>query len=81
MVDTDPTGVPFKLWRSVLEQPEGLFAEGTVDDDGLLTVTWLALGKLPDPRSIALDDLLEHLQQAGPGVFRVELAEPPGDDE
>lgn len=75
--DDSPTGVPFKLWRRVLDQPEGVFAEGTVDDAGLLTITWLAIGQLPDPGSIALDDLLEHLQSGGSGVtFRVELVEP-----
>lgn len=75
--DDSPTAVPFKLWRRVLSEPEALFAEGTVDELGMLTVTWLALGQLPDPGSIALDDLLEHLQTEGSGVtFRVELPDP-----
>lgn len=77
---TAPEGAPFKLWRTTPGKPEQVFARGTVADDGAITVTWLALGRLPEPGELQLDALLEHLGTSGPGVsFRVELVDPGGD--
>jgi hypothetical protein len=80
VADTDPRGTPFKLWRSSPGNPEEVFAEGFVADDGALTVTMVLIGKLPRPRELNLDTMLEHLGNSGPGVsFRVELPDSEGD--
>lgn len=77
MADATPAGdAPFLLWRSAGSKPEEVFARGTVHADGQLTVSWVPIGAVPDPRSINLADLVEHLGHSGPGIsFRVEIVD------
>lgn len=81
MADETPAeDAPFLLWRSAAGKPEEVFARGTAHADGSLTVSWVPIGAVPDPRSIMLDELMEHLGHSGAGVsFRVELVETPSE--